>query len=38
MLFRQHDFTTIAEFKKAILKEDSIFVKAFVKHLLTYSL
>ena len=38
MLFRQHVFKNIPEFKEAILKEDSIFVKAFVKHLLTYSL
>ena len=38
MLFRQHDFKNIAEFKEAILKEDSIFVTAFVKHLLAYSL
>ena len=37
-LFRQHEFTTIAEFKKAILKEDAIFVKAFAKHLLSFAL
>jgi hypothetical protein len=37
-LFRQHEFTTIAEFKEAILKEDAIFVKAFAKHLLSFAL
>jgi len=37
-LFRQHEFTTIAEFKEAILKEDAMFVKAFAKHLLSFAL
>ena len=37
-LFRQHEFTTIAEFKEALLKEDAIFVKAFAKHLLSFAL
>jgi len=37
-LFHQHEFTNITEFKEAILKEDVIFVKAFVKHLLSFAL
>ena len=36
-LFHQHDFANITEFKEAILKEDVLFAKAFVKHLLVYA-
>lgn len=36
-LFHQHDFANITEFKEAILKEDALFAKAFVKHLLVYA-
>ena len=36
-LFHQHDFANITEFKQAILKEDALFAKAFIKHLLVYA-
>ena len=37
-LFKQHAFTTIEEFKDAILKEKDLFLRGFAKHLLSFSL
>jgi hypothetical protein len=37
-LFDRHDFRTTAEFKSILLKEKSRFIRAFVAHLLSYSL
>ena len=37
-LFRKHDFTSVVEFKDAILKEKDRFTRAFAKHLLSFAL
>ena len=38
VLFNQHEFKTIAEFKRLILLEKHRFVRGFVSHLLSYAL
>ena len=38
ILFNQHEFKTVAEFKRLILLEKHRFVRGFVSHLLSYSL
>jgi len=38
ILFNQHKFKTVAEFKRLILLEKHRFVRGFVSHLLTYAL
>ena len=37
-LFKQHPFTTIEDFKDAILKEKDLFLHGFASHLLSFSL
>ncbi|MFN0158647.1 MAG: DUF1592 domain-containing protein [Bacteroidota bacterium] len=37
-LFKQHAFSTIEEFKDAILKEKELFLRGFAKHLLSFAL
>jgi mono/diheme cytochrome c family protein len=38
VLFNQHEFKTVAEFKRLILLEKHRFVRGFVSHLLSYAL
>jgi hypothetical protein len=38
VLFNQHEFETLLEFKKLILKEKQRFLRGFIAHLLTYAL
>lgn len=38
ILFNQHEFKTVAEFKRLILQEKHRFVRGFVSHLLSYAL
>ncbi len=38
VLFNQHEFKTVAEFKRLILQEKHRFVRGFVSHLLSYAL
>ena len=38
VLFNQHEFTTLVEFKKLILKEKQRFIRGFIAHLLSYAL
>ncbi len=38
MLFNQHEFKTVVEFKRLILQEKQRFVRGFVSHLLSYAL
>jgi len=37
-LFGKHEFKDVVGFKDAILAEKEVFVKAFIKHLLSYGL
>jgi hypothetical protein len=38
VLFNQHEFNTIVEFKQLVLKEKPRFIRGFVAHLLSYAL
>jgi hypothetical protein len=38
VLFNQHEFNTVVEFKRLILLEKSRFIRGFVSHLLSYAL
>ena len=38
MLFNQHEFKTLVEFKQLILKEKHRFLRGFISHLLSYAL
>ncbi|MDA0590415.1 MAG: DUF1592 domain-containing protein [Planctomycetota bacterium] len=38
ILFNQHEFKTVVEFKSLLLKEKQRFVRGFVSHLLSYAL
>ncbi|HAG55732.1 MAG TPA: hypothetical protein DCL17_04935, partial [Dehalococcoidia bacterium] len=38
VLFNQHKFKTVVEFKRLILQEKQRFIRGFVSHLLTYAL
>jgi hypothetical protein len=38
MLFNQHEFKTLVEFKQLILKEKQRFIRGFTAHLLAYAL
>jgi hypothetical protein len=38
VLFKQHEFKTVVEFKQLILKEKQRFIRGFVSHLLSYAL
>ena len=38
MLFNQHEFKTVVEFKRLILQEKHRFIRGFISHLLTYAL
>ncbi|MDE0739480.1 MAG: DUF1592 domain-containing protein [Planctomycetota bacterium] len=38
VLFNQHEFKTLVEFKQMILKEKQRFIRGFISHLLSYAL
>ncbi len=38
MLFNQHKFKTLVEFKQLLLKEKHRFIRGFISHLLSYAL
>ncbi|MEC9350451.1 MAG: DUF1585 domain-containing protein, partial [Planctomycetota bacterium] len=38
VLFNQHEFKTLVEFKQLILKEKGRFIRGFISHLLSYAL
>jgi hypothetical protein len=38
VLFNQHEFKTVVEFKRLLLKEKHRFVRGFISHLLSYAL
>jgi hypothetical protein len=38
VLFNEHEFKTVVEFKQLILREKQRFIRAFVSHLLSYAL
>lgn len=38
VLFNQHEFQTVVEFKRLILQEKQRFIRAFISHLLSYAL
>ena len=38
VLFNQHEFKTLVEFKQLILKEKHRFIRGFISHLLSYAL
>ena len=38
VLFNQHEFNTVVEFKRLLLQEKSRFIRGFVSHLLSYAL
>ena len=38
VLFNQHEFKTVVEFKRLILQEKHRFIRGFISHLLTYAL
>jgi len=38
VLFNEHEFKTVVEFKQLILREKQRFIRAFISHLLSYAL